>query len=407
VLRKVIFWVHLTCGVAAGLVIGMMSITGVLLAFERQIVAWADAAPRASPSGPEARLTIDEALRAVAHARPDSSPTSVTLSRDPLAPLVVTAGRNRSLFVNRYTGNVAEPAGQRARAFFEAVEGWHRWLNVTGDRRAIARGVTGACNLAFLFLVLSGVYLWLPRAWAWTALKTRLLFNRFAVSAKARDFNWHHVFGIWSAVPLAIIVASAVVMSYPWANTLVYRAFGEQPPVRGGNRAEGGEPGRGNGAARAADSLPRSDAALPNGSTPSVVLLTYDELFARAAAEAEDWRTLTLTLPAGVNTETVRLGVDRGNGGQPQLRDNLVLEAATGAVRARQPFASQSPGQRTRSWIRFLHTGEALGIAGQVVASAASLASLVMIWTGLALAYRRLVAPIFVRRSKPGSGGAA
>src|SRR5262249_52133559 len=126
-----------------------------------------------------------------------------------------------------------------------------------------------------------------------------------------------------------------------------------------------------------------------------------------AAAEAGDWRTLTLALPASVNSETVRLGVDRGNGGQPQLRDNLVLEAATGAVRARQPFASQSPGQRARAWIRFLHTGEALGIAGQVVASAASLASLVMIWTGLALAYRRLVAPIFVRRSRPGPGAAA
>ncbi len=246
----------------------------------------------------QARLTVDEALRAVADARPDFSPTGVTLSHDPRAPLVVTAGRNRSLFVNPYTGNVTEPAGQRARAFFETVEGWHRWFNVAGDRRALARAVTGACNLAFLFLVLSGVYLWLPRAWAWTALSTRLLFNRLAVSAKARDFNWHHVFGIWSAVPLAIIVASAVVMSYPWANTLVYRAFGEQPPVRGGARAEGGEPGRGNGAARAADSLPRSDAAQPNGSTPSVGRKTYDEIFARAAAEAGDWRTVTLTLPA-------------------------------------------------------------------------------------------------------------
>jgi uncharacterized iron-regulated membrane protein len=40
VLRKTVFWIHLSCGVAAGLVIGMMSVTGVLLAFERQIVAW-------------------------------------------------------------------------------------------------------------------------------------------------------------------------------------------------------------------------------------------------------------------------------------------------------------------------------------------------------------------------------
>lgn len=399
-LRKTVFWLHLTCGVVAGLVIGMMSVTGVLLAFERQIVTWTDDAPRAERSSAEARLTIDAALGAVARDRPDFSPTAVTLSHDPFAPLVVAAGRNRTLFVNQYSGDIAEPAGQRWRAFFDAVEGWHRWLNVAGDNRPFARGVTGACNLAFLFLLLSGVYLWLPRVWAWAAFKTHLLFNRYAVSAKARDFNWHHVFGVWSALPLAIVVASAVVMSYPWANALVYRSFGELPPVRGAPRANGGDAGRGSRAERAADSLPRSDAARGGSSMPSAGL-SYDELFARAAAEAGEWRTLTLTVPGAANAETVRFSVDRGNGGQPQLRDTLVLDAASGTVRARQPFSSQSPGQRTRSWIRFLHTGEALGIVGQVVASAASVASLVMIWTGLALAYRRLVAPIVARRSKP------
>ncbi len=404
-LRKAVFWIHLSCGVVAGLVIGMMSVTGVMLAFERQIVAWADDAPRAAPASARARLPIGEALRAVARSHPDFSPTAVTLSRDPLAPLVVAAGRNRSLFVNPYTGDVAEPAGRRWRALFEAVEGWHRWLNVAGEHRAIARAITDGCNLAFLFLVLSGMYLWLPRVWAWAAIKTRLLFNAQAVSARARDFNWHHVFGIWSALPLAIVVASAVVMSYPWANALVYRAFGEQPPVRGGP-GDGGNASRGNGAARAAGSLPRGDATPADGSTPSAGL-SYDELFARAEAEARDWSTLTLTLPGGADADTVRFGVDRGNGGQPQLRDGLVLDVSSGAVRARQPFASQSPGQRTRSWIRFLHTGEALGTFGQIVASAASAASLAMIWTGVALAYRRLVAPIVALRFKRRRGAAA
>jgi uncharacterized iron-regulated membrane protein len=41
-LRKIIFWLHLTAGVVAGTVILVMSVTGVLLAFERQIVAFAE-----------------------------------------------------------------------------------------------------------------------------------------------------------------------------------------------------------------------------------------------------------------------------------------------------------------------------------------------------------------------------
>src|SRR5436190_1171040 len=41
-LRKSIFWLHLVAGSIAGLVILVMSVTGVVLAFERQIMAMVD-----------------------------------------------------------------------------------------------------------------------------------------------------------------------------------------------------------------------------------------------------------------------------------------------------------------------------------------------------------------------------
>ena len=41
-LRPFIFWPHLIAGVTAGAVVFTMSVTGVLLAYERQILAWAD-----------------------------------------------------------------------------------------------------------------------------------------------------------------------------------------------------------------------------------------------------------------------------------------------------------------------------------------------------------------------------
>ena len=39
--RKIIFWCHLAIGVSAGVIILIMSVTGVLLAYEKQITAWA------------------------------------------------------------------------------------------------------------------------------------------------------------------------------------------------------------------------------------------------------------------------------------------------------------------------------------------------------------------------------
>jgi uncharacterized iron-regulated membrane protein len=48
---------------------------------------------------------------------------------------------------------------------FRALEDWHRWLGASAANRTSTRAVTGACNLAFLALAVSGLYLWWPRTW--------------------------------------------------------------------------------------------------------------------------------------------------------------------------------------------------------------------------------------------------
>ena len=382
--RSTIFWIHLVCGVVTGLVVLMMSVTGVILTYERQMLAWADRATFPAPAAGAERLPLEDLVAAAKLQRPEFVPTTIMVRNEPDSGVVLGAGRSGSLVVDPYSGDVREPGAQKLRSFFAAVTGWHRWFNATGENRAAARAITGASNLAFLFLVLSGIYLWLPRIFKWAAFKTRLLFNAKATTAKARDFNWHHVFGIWSAIPLAVVVATATVFSYPWASDLVYRVAGEDPPARGGG---GGGPARG-----------QAEPAVIAQDGTAIDRLGYDALLARAAAHGE-WQTLTLNIPTDSQAPTARIGIDEGNGGQPQLRHNLTLDAATGAVASYAPFSSQTTGQKARSWIRFLHTGEALGIVGQTVAGLVSFTSILMVWTGLALAYRRLVQPLWRRRA--------
>jgi len=377
--RSTIFWIHLVCGVAAGLVVLLMSVTGVLLTYERQILAWADRTAYPAPAPDAKRLPLEELVAAAKLHRPELKPTTITLRNEPDAPVMLSAGRGGSVLVDPYSGAVRDLGAAGLRSFFAAVTGWHRWFNATGENRAAARAITGASNLAFLFLILSGMYLWLPRVFKWAAFKARLAFNGKAATSKARDFNWHHVFGIWSAIPLAVVVATAVVFSYPWANDLVYRAAGDQPP-----RAGGGPP-------------TQAEPAVVTEDGTAIDRLGYDALLARAAAHGE-WRALTLNIPASPDAPAVRIGIDEGSGGQPQRRHTLTLDAATGAVASYAPFSSQPAGQKARSWIRFLHTGEALGLVGQTVAGLVSLTSIVMVWTGLALAYRRLLQPLWRRR---------
>jgi uncharacterized iron-regulated membrane protein len=374
-IRQTFFWIHLGCGVVCGLVILMMSVTGVILTYERQILDWANRDLHAAPPPGAAPLPVTSLVAAVSAEVPDFTASAVTLEADPTAPAAVSGGRGGpTFFVNPYSGAVLGEGATGLDAFFGAVTGWHRWFNASGENRAAWRAITGASNLAFLFLILSGVYLWLPRVYKWAMFRGRLLFSASALSSgPARDFNWHHVLGIWTAVPLAVVVATAAVFYYSWANALVYRVFGEEPPQSGGAPASAG----------AADS------------TGGAVAL--DALFDVAAGHLADWRAITIQLPRP-GDPTVQFTIDQGNGGQPQLRHTLTLVAETAAVAAWQPFQSQTPGRQARSWVRFLHTGEALGIVGQTIAGLVSLTSTVMVWTGLALAYRRLIAPLFGRK---------
>jgi len=49
-------------------------------------------------------------------------------------------------------------------------------------------------------------------------------------------------------------------------------------------------------------------------------------------------------------------------------RSNLTLNAASGDLIQWQPYEASSAGQKLRGWLRFAHTGELGGLAGQVVA---------------------------------------
>lgn len=376
-LRKTIFWIHLACGVVTGVVILIMSVTGVLLTYERQMLAAAERSHYLTPAPGAERLPVDALLAAGKLAEPDLTPTSLTYDSTPGAPVTLSAGRRGSIQLDPYMGDARPEAAPRMAAFFDAMTGWHRWFNATGDSRGPARAVTGASNLAFLFLILSGLYLWLPRMYRWALFKARLAFNASYPNAKARDFNWHHVIGFWTAIPLAVVVATASVFSYGWASDLVYLSFGEDPPGRGGRGSANG-----------------TDEATAAATGPRLEL---DALLDRAVELAgDDWQRITLNLPDD-HAQTVGFRIDRGNGGQPQHRHEIELDAHTGAVHASEPFGAQTPGRRARTIIRYLHTGEVLGLVGQTIAGLVSLTSILMVWTGFALAYRRLIAPLFKR----------
>lgn len=397
--RKVLFWCHLVTGVAVALVVLIMSVTGVLLTYEKQMLAWADArAVHVAAPAPGARpLPVDELMRRVGQAE-SGTPTQISWLAGENTPVRIAYGREKTVYADPYSGAVLGQGATKMRAFFRGVTDWHRWLARSGEGRDRGRMITGASNLGFLFLVLSGFYLWWPRTWTREAFRSVTVFRR-GLRAKARDFNWHNVIGFWSSVPLAIVVASAVVISYPWASNLVYRLAGEAPPSQsgpgGGPQAQAGGAGRAGGAA---DRGGRGEGGRQGGGREGGgrreggegdVLAGMDPLLATARGRVEGWRTISLSIPKSADAPVV-FNIDRGTGGQPQKRASLTLDRATGAEVKWEPFGAGTLGRRMRSILRFAHTGEVLGVVGQTIAGLVSLGAVVLVWTGLSLSLRRL-----------------
>jgi uncharacterized iron-regulated membrane protein len=372
-IRSVIFWLHLAAGVVAGSVILIMSATGLLLAYETQILDWADREFRSAPpaSGTD-RLPVEVLLAKAIAEQPGVQPSSVTLQADPTAPASVSLGREHTIFLDAYTGNVLGESSPRVRGFFRTVTEWHRYLGGKDEGREIGKAITGACNLAFLVLVVSGLYLWLPRQWTLRQVRNVVWFRR-GLAGKARDFNWHNTIGLWVWAPLFVIVLSGVVLSYRWANDLVFRLSGEEPPAQRGS----GGPG-----AQARERGARGEGG------GELQLAGLDGLWAVAERKVAGWRSITLRLPEEADAP-MTFTILKGSRARPDLRAQLTLDRQTREVVKWEPYSRQSSGRRARSWLRWLHTGEAGGFLGQTLAALASAGATVLVWTGLAMAWRR------------------
>lgn len=366
--RKVLFWLHLAAGVTTGVIIFIMCVTGVILTFEAQIKDYAESDVRyvKTPESGAQKLTPNELFAKLRTLKPDAKPTGLTLKADEKASAAFALGREGTLYMNPYTGEILGGDAKGVNNFFRFVTDWHRWLGASGENRAAGKAVTGFSNAAFLVLAITGIYIWFPRRMAWQNFKAVMFFRR-GLRGKARNFNWHNTIGFWSSLVLIILTATGMVISYQWASNLVYTLTGSEVPQQ-----------------QAAPPAQNQ----PNRETNIVIPENLNELWTRAAQQTEDWEFITLRVPTSSEAPVV-FTIREGKELNPFASSTATFNAQNGELTKWEPYASGSTGRRLRSWMRFAHTGEAFGIIGQIIAGLATLGGAFLVWTGISLALRR------------------
>jgi uncharacterized iron-regulated membrane protein len=341
-----------------------MCVTGAALSFETNILEYVERPQRTVTQG-ETRLPASRQLAAVLEAKPNAKPSAVAVTNDPTAATAVSLGREGQIFVNPYTAEVTGEGNKSVRAFFGLMTDLHRYIALSGDGRPIGKAITGACNLMFLFLAISGIYIWMPRRFTRKHLRPVTWFRK-TESAKARDFNWHNTIGFWSSLVLVVLTVTASVISYQWASNLLYTVTGNTPPAaqQPNQQPQAGQPDQ-----------------------PYTIASNIDDLWAAGAGHVSGWKSMSLRLPV---TKDAVFTIDEGKSWNIFARSTLTLDAGSVAVAKWDPYESRNAGQQLRSWFRFTHTGESFGIVGQIVGFIACLGGAVLVYTGFALAFRRL-----------------
>lgn len=376
--RTFLFWLHLAAGLVSGVSIGIMCFTGTVLAFEKELIAWSERDARRvdPPAGNAPRLPLEQLRERLRQARPDAAAASVVLQNDPGAAVAFTAGRSGGNYVNPYTGEVRQPASTAMSGFMRTMTDLHRYLGLSGaESRPIGKLINGVCNLAFCVLAVTGLYLWMPRTWSWRTVQPVIWFRQNS-TGKARDFNWHNAIGFWTAPILIVLTLTAVPISFRWGGTLINTLTGTPAPAA---TANGGSPGR------AGPGTPGIAVTPP---APDAKPMTADALVQTVTTAYPTWRTLTLRLDGG-ERQAAMFTVRTRDSWPRTANTTVAVDPYTGSILRRTGYADLPAAQQVRSWTRFLHTGEALGWMGQLVAGVASLGGALLVYTGFALSWRR------------------
>jgi uncharacterized iron-regulated membrane protein len=96
----------------------------------------------------------------------------------------------------------------------------------------------------------------------------------------------------------------------------------------------------------------------------------------------------------------LNLSIDKSVGGQPEQAFQMVINRQSGNVEAVKRFSDNNTGRKLRAWSRFLHTGEELGVFGQIIGAIACLGAILLVWTGISMALRRVLARFELSREE-------
>lgn len=370
--KTVVRKVHLVLGLASGLVVFMLAVTGCMYTFEQEITHILRKDDIIIQPQPIEKMPLSLLWQQTQDKVGDEKISWAEIYNDPAKSWVFTSLKKNkdaityfgsidyytSTYVNPYTGEILGIYDEEKK-FLNIVKYLHWSLLLKTE---YGQPIIGWSTFIFVIMLISGIILWWPKNKK-SRKKRFWFFWKKRSSWKRKNYDLHSILGFYIAPVVLVIALSGMLWAFPWFKSLLYDAGSETP----------------------AKPDPVYTTSIPIEQKKVVPLDKALQQSKKHHSTAAIWRVT----PPKDSTGSINVVVQQKEGAY-FVRHNLRFNQYNGGLLATRSHEDKNFGEKLSQGNYDIHTGIILGIPGKILVFIASLVCASLPVTGFILWYRRI-----------------
>lgn len=358
--KKLNAWLHLWLGLISGIIVLIVSITGCIYVFQKEINEWVhhdELFVKAEHTAPLPLSVLQERAQtalgkdfpvrnAYTYLAPDRAWEFLSYAPGDENALTIFGATAcyKAAYVNPYTGNITAIRDLK-RDFFVIVKYLH-WSLLLNTK--YGQPIVGWATFIFVVLLITGLILWWPKKWT-KKTRQQSFGIKWSGNFKRVNYDLHNVLGFYSLLIALVLALTGMVWAFKWFQATVYVvASGSVTPPK--------------------HKEVRSDtlAMPPAGSNP------LDIAYTAAVRQFPGAKRIGVFAAPKTNTATIRMSVYKGRETYYD-RDDLQFDKNTGKLLLHETAKGKNAGEKLIGMNYDIHVGAIAGLPGKILAFFASL----------------------------------
>lgn len=346
--RKITNDLHLWLGLASGIVLFVVCLSGTIYTFHKETNEFFNK-EKYNVTAVGQPLAIDSLINKLQTGK--TKVTAVTVYDNAEKSWLFTVkniskkkqeggkDRGKQILVNPYTGEVLGSTESKANDFFLTMMKLHRWLLM--DQKT-GRIVVGVATVIFVFMLLSGLILWIPkRIKKWNNWKKGFKI-RFSAKWKRINHDLHNTLGFYSFIILLIMALTGLCWSFDWYRDGLSSLLGAK--VFGG----------------------RGEKPTPSEYVQNAQTISLEDAIAKANGILPGKGNISINLPED-STGSYVINKSAVGFFALSVPDKVTIDQYSGDILKLDKFADKNLGQKIAGSIKPLHTGDIFGMFSKII----------------------------------------